>query len=76
MQQPPEAALPELAAAITRAFTTRLKFEPARLGSKPVEATDELARNGVPVKLSFEPNKQDASATGTAGDGDGGRGRN
>ena len=80
LQPLPEAALPELAraraAAITRAFTTRLKFEAARLGSKPVEATDELARNGVPVKLSFEPNKQDASATGTAGDGDGGRGRN
>ena len=58
LQPLPEAALPELAqaraAAITRAFTTRLKFEPARLGSKPVAATDELAKNGVPVKLSFE----------------------
>jgi hypothetical protein len=43
--------------AIANAFTNRLKFDPARLGSKPAEAVDQLANNGVPAKLSFEPLK-------------------
>lgn len=59
LQPLPAPALTELATArahaITRAFTTRLKFDPARLGSKPVAASEETAQNGVPVKLSFEP---------------------
>lgn len=41
--------------AILRAFTVRLKFDPARLGSKPADATDEAGKSGVPIKLSFEP---------------------
>lgn len=62
LQPLPAAALGELAKAradvITRAFTERLKFDKARLGSKPVEAVEEAAKNGVPAKLSFEPIKQ------------------
>ncbi len=54
-----DTALPELAKSradsILRAFTTRLKFDAARLGSKPAAATDETVNNGVPLKLSFEP---------------------
>lgn len=59
LQPLPAAALAELAKAradaITNGFTTRLQFDPTRLGSKPVEAADEMAKNGVPVKLSFKP---------------------
>lgn len=58
LQPLPATALGELAKAradaINRAFTERLKFDPARLGSKPAEAADQLANNGVPAKLSFE----------------------
>ena len=61
LRELPASALAELATAradaITGAFTKRLKFDPARLGRKPVEAADEVANNGVPVKLSFEPIK-------------------
>jgi uncharacterized protein involved in outer membrane biogenesis len=61
LQPLPASALGDLAKAradaITRAFTERLKFDPARLGSKPVEAAEEAAKNGVPAKLSFEPIK-------------------
>jgi len=57
----PASALADLANArtnaITNAFINRLKFDPARLGRKPAEAVDEVASNGVPVKLSFEPIK-------------------
>jgi uncharacterized protein involved in outer membrane biogenesis len=59
LQPLPDNALAELGTArsdgIIRAFTTRLKLEPARLASKPAEAADETVRNGVPLKLSFEP---------------------
>jgi uncharacterized protein involved in outer membrane biogenesis len=61
LQPLPATALGELAKAradvITRAFTERLKFDPVRLGSKPVEAVEDAAKNGVPTKLSFEPMK-------------------
>jgi len=61
LRELPASALSELATAradaITSAFTHRLKFDPARLGRKPAEAVDEVANNGVPVKLSFEPIK-------------------
>lgn len=54
-----EAELPALAKAradsIHRAFTTRLKFDAARLSGKPVEAAAETVKNNVPLKLSFEP---------------------
>lgn len=40
--------------AIVRAFTTRLKFDAARVGSKAAEATEEADKAGVPLKLSFE----------------------
>lgn len=43
------------AATITNAFTKRFKFDPARLTGKPPTATDETVKNGVPMKLSFEP---------------------
>ncbi|MCW5575084.1 MAG: DUF748 domain-containing protein [Burkholderiales bacterium] len=46
--------------AIMRAFTTRLKFDPSRLGTRPAEAVDETAKSGVPLKLAFEPLKQTA----------------
>ena len=59
-------ALPELAKSradsIIRAFTTRLKFDPARLGSKPAAAAEETVKNGVPLKLSFEPMPAAAAA--------------
>lgn len=61
LQPLPPTALEDLAkaraAAITNAFTKRLKFDPARLTSKPPAAIDEMVKNGVPVKLSFEPFK-------------------
>jgi len=61
LQPLPASALGDLAKAradaITLAFTGGLKFDPARLGSKPVEAVEEAAKNGVPAKLSFEPIK-------------------
>jgi hypothetical protein len=61
LRELPTSALAELATAradaITNAFTSRLKFDPARLGRKPAEAVDEVTNNGVPVKLSFEPLK-------------------
>ncbi len=61
LQPLPDTALTELAKnrsdRIIGAFTKRLKFDPARLGSKPAEAADETVKNGVPVKLSFEPIK-------------------
>lgn len=61
LRELPASALAELATAradaITRAFSNRLKFDPARLGIKPAEAVDDVANNGVPVKLSFEPIK-------------------
>lgn len=61
LRELPASALAELATAradaITSAFANRLKFDPARLGRKPAEAVDEIANNGVPVKLSFEPIK-------------------
>ncbi len=54
-------ALTELAKAradaITIAFTGRLKLDPARIGSKPVEAAEDADKNGVATKLSFEPLK-------------------
>jgi hypothetical protein len=57
----PASALVELATArddaIIGALTKRFKFDPARLGKKPAEAIDEVANNGVPAKLSFEPVK-------------------
>jgi len=43
--------------AIIKAFTDRLKFDAGRLGSKPPEPSDEAAKNGIPIKLSFEPLK-------------------
>ncbi len=61
LQPLPASALSELAKAradaITLAFTGRLKLDPARIGSKPVEATEEADKNGVAAKLSFEPIK-------------------
>ncbi|MBX3651095.1 MAG: DUF748 domain-containing protein [Burkholderiales bacterium] len=54
-----DSTLPELAQSradsIVRAFTTRLKFDAARLGGKPAAAAEETIKNGVPLKLSFEP---------------------
>jgi hypothetical protein len=38
-------------------MTTGLKFEPARISTKPAEAVEEADKNGVPAKLSFEPLK-------------------
>lgn len=59
LQPLPPAALEDLAkaraAAITNGFINRLKFDPARLAGKPPAATEETAKNGVPIKLSFEP---------------------
>jgi hypothetical protein len=59
LQPLPPTALEDLAkaraAAITNAFIKRFKFDPARLTGKPPVATDETAKNGVPMKLSFEP---------------------
>jgi hypothetical protein len=59
LQPLPPTALEDLAkaraAAITNGFINRLKFDPARLTGKPPTATDETAKNGVPIKLSFEP---------------------
>ena len=61
LQPLPPAALEDLgkarAAAITNGFINRLKFDPARLAGKPPVATDETTKNGVPIKLSFEPLK-------------------
>jgi hypothetical protein len=61
LQPLPASALADLGKAradvITLAFTDRLKFDKARLGSNPVEAVEEPAKNGVPAKLSFEPMK-------------------
>jgi len=61
-----DSALPELAKSradsIIRAFTTRLKFDAARLGSKPAAAAEETVKNGVPLKLSFEPMPAAAAA--------------
>lgn len=61
LQPLPASALGDLAKAradaITLAFTGGLKFDPARLGSKPAEAVEEAVKNGVPAKLSFEPIK-------------------
>ena len=61
LQPLPASALSELAKAradaITLAFTGRLKLDPARIGSKPVEAVEEADKNGVAAKLSFEPLK-------------------
>lgn len=59
LQPLPPTALEDLAkaraAAITNGFINRLKFDPARLGGKPPAATEETNKNGVPIKLSFEP---------------------
>jgi hypothetical protein len=59
LQPLPPTALEDLAkaraAAITNGFINRLKFDPARLTGKPPAATEEAAKNGVPIKLSFEP---------------------
>ncbi len=59
LQPLPPTALEDLgkarAAAITNGFINRLKFDPARLTGKPPVATEETAKNGVPIKLSFEP---------------------
>lgn len=61
-----DGALPELAKSradsIIRAFTTRLKFDAARLASKPAAAAEETVKNGVPLKLSFEPMPAAAAA--------------
>lgn len=61
LRELPASALADLANsrtnAITNALINRFKFDPARLGRKPAEAVDEVASNGVPVKLSFEPIK-------------------
>lgn len=61
LQPLPASALAELAKAradaITLAFTGRLKLDPARIGSKPVEAVAEADKNGVASSLSFEPIK-------------------
>jgi len=61
-----DSALPELAKSradsIIRAFTTRLKFDAARLGSTPAAAAEETVKNGVPLKLSFEPMPAAAAA--------------
>jgi hypothetical protein len=58
LQPLPAAALTDLAKAradaITLAFTGGLKLDPARIGSKPVEAGTETDKNGVPSTLSFE----------------------
>ncbi len=57
----PATALAELAAAradaIISGFANRFKIDPARLGRIPAQAADEVANNGVSVKLSFEPVK-------------------
>ncbi len=59
LQPLPPTALGDLAkaraAAITNAFIKRFKFDPTRLAGKPPVATDETTKNGVPMKLSFEP---------------------
>jgi len=59
LQPLPPTALEDLgkarAAAITNGFINRLKFDPARVTGKPPVATEETAKNGVPIKLSFEP---------------------
>lgn len=61
LQPLPAPALTDLAKAradaITLAFTGRLKLDPARVGSKPVEAVTEAGKNGVSSTLSFEPLK-------------------
>jgi uncharacterized protein involved in outer membrane biogenesis len=61
LQPLPAPALGELAKAradaVTLAFTGRLKLDPARIGSKAVEATEDVDKNGVAAKLSFEPLK-------------------
>ncbi|MBY0271254.1 MAG: DUF748 domain-containing protein [Burkholderiales bacterium] len=61
LQPLPPTALEDLAraraAAITNAFTNRLKFDPARLAGKPPVATEETTKSGVVMKLSFEPIK-------------------
>ncbi len=63
-------ALPALAKAradsIHRAFTTRLKFDAARLSGKPVEAAAETVKNNVPLRLSFEPMPAAAAAPAQA----------
>lgn len=63
-------ALPALAKAradsIHRAFTTRLKFDAARLSGKPVEPADETVKNNVPLRLSFEPMPAAAAAPAQA----------
>ena len=61
LQPLPPAALENLAkaraATIARALTNRFKLEPARIGSKPPVALDEMVKSSVPAKLSFEPIK-------------------
>ncbi len=61
LQPLPDPALSELAnqrgQAIIKAFTDRLKFDTGRLGRKSPEASDEAVKNGIPIKLSFEPLK-------------------
>jgi hypothetical protein len=61
LQPLPPTALNDLAKAradaIMGAMTTGLKFEPARISTKPAEAIEEADKNGVPAKLSFEPIK-------------------
>jgi hypothetical protein len=61
LQPLPPSALNDLAKtradAIMGAMTTGLKFEPARISTKPAEAVEEADKNGVPAKLSFEPLK-------------------
>lgn len=61
LQPLPATAMTDLAKAradaIVLAFTGRLKLDPARIASKPVEAVAEADKNGVPSTLSFEPLK-------------------
>ena len=61
LQLLPPTALGDLAKAradaIMQAMTTGLKFEPARIATKPADAVEEADKNGVPAKLSFEPVK-------------------
>ena len=61
LQPLPPTALTDLAKAradaIMGAMTSGLKFEPARISTKPAEAVEEADKNGVPAKLSFEPIK-------------------
>ena len=61
LQPLPPTALNDLAKAradaIMLAMTTGLKFEPARISTKPADAVEEADKNGVPAKLSFEPVK-------------------